>query len=148
MYLSLDNPAHPGHSNYLISTQGKKAVRVWYPDLPIIESVREELIEECNTHINERCGFISVDWEVWNVANSHEFPRQNYYMRKEDVESIVHEVYDFRKSRIIAVWHTHPDNVPWPSPRDIRGWPNPALEWRYLIITNNDIFEWELVDSD
>lgn len=144
MMLDLNNPAHPGHSNQLIPTNGLKPSRVWYHQEPMLESIRNKLIDECQLHRTERCGLITAGWDIWKVPNCHEAPYKNYLMCDEDVFPILHEIYEIRETYITAIWHTHPTNVPWPSPRDIVGWPRLDLKWRYFIVTNNEVLEWEL----
>jgi len=145
--MTINNPAHPGHTNHLISTNGWKAGRVWHHPEPMLESVRHELITVAQSFRKERCGVIDSEWNVWNINNSHEEPFRNFYISEEDSEEIFRTIYEKRENQVIAVWHTHPNDVPWPSPRDIRGWPNPKLGWRYFIATNDDVFEWELVQE-
>ena len=143
----LNDPAHPGHSNHVISSNGRYARRVWVPDTPILESVQNELLNIAQSHAHEQCGFIDSQWEVWKIPNIHKSPMRNFYMDREDVEFILSNIYEDREERVIAIWHTHPNDVVWPSPRDIRGWPNPALRWRYLIVTNEHVCEWELTNE-
>lgn len=138
-----NNPAHPSHSNHLISTGGLKAVRFWPLD-PMLKSVQKELIAACNKSNKELCGFISAEWDIYHITNIHNESRHNFLMHPDDFKDVVDTIYEKRQSSIIGVWHTHPNNVPWPSPRDIVGWPNPALQWRYWIVTNNEVFEWVL----
>jgi proteasome lid subunit RPN8/RPN11 len=145
--VDLNNPAHPGHCNQLISTEGRKVARVWYHPNPLLEVVKNELIDICQGHRFERCGFICAEHDVWEVPNSHSNPKSNYFISNDDAAAALHEIYEIQLSHIIALWHTHPNNVPWPSPRDICGWPNPLLEWRYLIVTNDDVLEWSLVND-
>lgn len=142
--VDLNNPAHPGHRNQMISTKGRKASRVWFPDTPIIESVQEELIGICEEYMKERCGFITEEWEVIQVENSHAEPYRNFYMNDDDAKDALEYIYEKRNSHVIAIWHTHPNGVIWPSPRDLCGWPNPALNWRYLVVTHKEVAEWEL----
>lgn len=143
--MNLNDPAHRGHSNHLISTDGRTARRVWVPDLPILETVKNELIQICQSHANERCGFIDSYWDIHDIPNIHEEPRHNFYMSDDGTAQVLKKIYEEYEEHVIAMWHTHPNNVPWPSPRDLRGWPNPELGWRYLIVTNDDVLEWELV---
>lgn len=146
--MDLNNPAHPGHSNYLISTNGLKAARIWHHAQPMLKSVREELFDVFHKFNYERCGFLDNDWNVWNVPNAHLSPQRNYFICDEDAIPVFHEIYEIHNNHIIAIWHTHPNNAPWPSPRDIVGWPNLALGWRYFIVTGKEISEWQLVQDD
>lgn len=93
----------------------------------------------------ELCGFITSDDDIWWIDNVHLEPRHNYFFDPQEVETAVHEIYEIRQEKIVGQFHTHPNNVPWPSPRDIAGWPNPDLNWRYWIVTNAEVIEWELV---
>lgn len=144
MVADLNDPAHPGHSNHLIATDGKIPVRVWAPDIPILESVKNELLTIAQTFCEEKCGFIDSEWTVHKVFNSHEEPHRNFYMSEADTVPVLDHIYTVRQEHVIAQWHTHPNDVVWPSPRDIIGWPHLGLGWRYLIVTQNEIIEWEL----
>ena len=137
-------PSHPSHRDHVISTGGLIAERIWYPDVPILESVKNELLDKWTTSHKELCGFIDSDWNIHEVTNVHEYPARNFYMHEDHARITIQNIYEVNEDRIIAVWHTHPNDVVWPSPRDIAGWPNPALGWRYLIVTSNDLYEWEL----
>lgn len=141
----LNNPAHIGHSNYLISTNGKQAEQIFYPGTPLPESVRSELLDIGYLNTTEQCGFITEDFDIVPVQNSHLEPRTNFFMSDEEVMVIAHEIYEIRESKIIGIYHTHPNQYPWPSPRDIVGWPNPALAWRYFLVTRGDVTEWRLI---
>lgn len=138
------NPADPSHSDHLIPLGGRKAQRVWHPDSPILESVQNELVGICNRFSDEQCGVISSEWNVYPVSNVHLKPRFNFLMDELEFREIIRQIYDVREERVLGIFHTHPNNVPWPSPRDIAGWPNPRLEWRYWIATNKEVIEWEL----
>ena len=147
MPIDLNDPAHPGHSNHVISCDGKYARRVWVPDVPLLESVKSELLDIAESHMFECCGFIDSRWDVWKIPNTHKSPMRNYYMDQEDAEPVLTYIYQDIEETVIAIWHTHPNGAVWPSPRDIRGWPNLALGWRYLIVTPNEICEWELTNE-
>jgi proteasome lid subunit RPN8/RPN11 len=137
----------PEHSNHVISTNGKYAERIWFPEVPIIESVQSELLGICQSHMRERCGFISSEWEVHEVPNVHKESYRNFYMDDGCAKETLEFIYENREEHVIAIWHTHPNNVTWPSPRDIRGWPDQRLGWRYLIVTNLEITEWKLTNE-
>lgn len=96
--------------------------------------------------MRERCGFITTEWEILEVDNVHQEPYRNFYMDDEDTKHALEYIYEMREESVVAIWHTHPNNVVWPSPRDLCGWPNPGLKWRYLVVTNNEVVEWELND--
>ena len=144
--MDLNNPAHPGHSNYLISTKGQKAERVWHPDTPLFESTVDQLLDFWNEGPLELCGFIdNEEQNVWPVANAHENPRANFLMETNHCRNVLEEIYSSPGRSVLGIFHTHPNAVTWPSPRDIVGWPNPKLNWRYFIVTGRDVVEWELV---
>lgn len=135
------DPSSPSHSNQLISTNGIRAKRVDARGIPA--EVFEQLTKMCRMSRDERCGFITNKWEVETVLNVHDEPTHNFYMDEEDTKQVVEDIYN-RGEHIIAIWHTHPNGVPWPSPRDIRGWPNLRLGWRYFIATGNKLLEWSI----
>lgn len=143
--MDLNNPAHPGHSNYLISTNGYRAEQIFEPEQPLEESTIEKLLVELESHWVERCGFIDSTETLWNVENSHERPHHNFYMTPSVVEDTIASIYDQFHLEILGIYHTHPNNYPWPSPRDIAGWPNQSLGWRYFLITRGCVTEWRLV---
>lgn len=140
--LDLNDPANPGHRNQMISTKGRRVERVWH--LPLDKQIQDLLTAGCLNSNKERCGFITDDEDIFYVDNVHEEPRHNFLMCPFDFETVVSEIYDIRLTRIIGIFHTHPNNVVWPSPRDLVGWPNPELKWRYWIVTNDQVIEWEL----
>ena len=143
--MDLNNPAHPGHSNYLIDSKGRQAEQLFYHHNPLPESVRTELLDELFLQSEERCGFITEDFEVVRILNSHLEPRTNFYMNEHDASEAINQIYRKLESSILGIYHTHPNNYPWPSPRDLVGWPNPKLGWRYFLVTRGDVTEWRLV---
>lgn len=145
--VDLNNPAHPGHSEYLISSNGRKAEQIFFHEIPLPEKVRSELLSECFNYSLEHCGFITIEFDLVRVHNSHQVPQRNFYMDEADAGHAIDEIYQHQKSEILGVWHTHPNGYPWPTPRDLRGWPNPALNWRYFLVTRGDVTEWRLVDD-
>jgi proteasome lid subunit RPN8/RPN11 len=140
--MNLNDPAHPGHQNQLISTHGRKAERIW--DVDLDQQIIDMLTASCLSSNKERCGFVVDDEDIFYVDNAHEEPTHNFLMDPIDLERVVSEIYDIRQARIIGVFHTHPNNVPWPTPRDLVGWPNPELGWRYWIVTATEVIEWQL----
>jgi proteasome lid subunit RPN8/RPN11 len=92
----------------------------------------------------EICGLITERGKIWPIANVHESPRANFFFDKDNFIEAVDGIA-FQKDKIIGIWHTHPNGQPWPSPRDLVGWPNPALGWRYWIATPKEVLEWKLV---
>lgn len=145
--VDINNPAHPGHSDYLISCEGRKAQQIFHPDVPLYESVVSQLLDELEGHYIERCGFITIHQDVIRVQNSHMEPHSNFYMDEQDAKTVIDEIYNELESAILGIYHTHPNNYPWPSPRDLRGWPNAALGWRYFLVTRGAVTEWELVSD-
>ena len=142
--VDLNNPAHPGHSNYLISSKGRTAEPVFYPGIPLPESVRDELLDELFMKPTEHCGFITIEFEVIPVTNCHENPRDNFYMSDEDTTTVLIDIYQKKHTEVLGIYHTHVNGYPWPSPRDLVGWPNPELGWRYFLVTRGDVTEWRL----
>lgn len=96
----------------------------------------------------ERCGFIDEEQNIHRVDNIHRNPHSNFYMDEDDAEQTINSIYEIYQSNIIGIYHTHPNGYPWPSPRDIAGWPNPALNWRYFLVTRGQVTEWQLVIDD
>lgn len=141
------DPAHPSHSNHVIPTHGKKARRVWYPEAPLFESTVQNLLLDWNRDIEEQCGFIDSEQDIWYINNLHDKPRANFLMDSTQTVNTLEYIYEKLNRTVLGIFHTHPNNVTWPSPRDIVGWPNPHLKWRYFIVTNRDVLEWELVDD-
>lgn len=139
---NLNDPAHPSNADQLIPTKGRTAERVW--DNPLDQQIQDLLTASCMSSNKERCGFITADEDIFYVDNVHSQPRHNFLMDQGDFEIVVSEIYDIRQTRILGVFHTHPNNVSWPTPRDLVGWPNPDLGWRYWIVTNHTVIEWKL----
>lgn len=141
--MSILLPSDPSHSNHLISTGGLRARRVERPyNLKL--GTTHDIIGMCQRNKEELCGFLTDIEEIFLVKNAHERPRYNFFMEEDSLKKIVHEIYHLRKSKIMGIFHTHPNNQPWPSPRDIVGWPRSELKWRYWIATTRELSEWEL----
>jgi proteasome lid subunit RPN8/RPN11 len=140
----LDNPAHESHVDQLISTNGRVPQRVFDSDNPLDIQVAEILTASCRSTNKERCGFITQDEDIFYVYNIHKEPTHNFLMDSKDFQNVIAEIYEDRQTRIVGIFHTHPNNVPWPTPRDLVGWPNPALGWRYWIVTGSEVIEWRL----
>lgn len=136
------DPASREHTDQLVSTKGRVAQRVWSTDMPI--ALRNKLIGICQSHAREQCGFISSDWSMYEVRNDHGEPYHNFYMEPRAAEEVLREIYEQRCLTVLGIWHTHPNDVPWPSPRDILGWPDLKLKWRYFVVTNDEVLEWGL----
>jgi proteasome lid subunit RPN8/RPN11 len=138
------DPSHPQHRDQLISTNGRRAERIWDAE-PLDKQIVDLLTAACLASNKEVCGFIVDDEDIFYVANCHQDPRHNFLMDPASFEQVVSEIYDIRQANIIGLFHTHPNNVPWPTPRDLVGWPNPALGWRYWIVTGGEVIEWRLI---
>ena len=137
------SPSSPFHCDQLISTNGKKAERIDCNDLSV--AIVNSLTKMARLGREERCGFLTNTGAIYQILNGHEEPTHNFFMEKEAVREAVEEIYQISHDHISAIWHTHPNNIPWPSPRDIHGWPNLALGWRYFIVTHSEVLEWKLV---
>ena len=143
--MTVISPSDPRHSDQLISTGGLRARRVIPIGTQILGlSTHDDLISLCQKNSEETCGFLTFQEDIFLVKNSHVQPQFNFYMDEESFKETVHEIYQIKKSKIMGIFHTHPNNQPWPSPRDIAGWPNRALNWRYWIATRKELIEWEL----
>ncbi|AEL97928.1 tail protein [Mycobacterium phage Patience] len=143
----VDNPASPSHRNHLISTNGKRAVLI-EPEIPLLESTVSQLLEELDGHYLERCGFISKhEQNIYPVHNAHEFASMNFYMDEDDAVEAIRNIYDRDHDEIMGIYHTHPNGYPWPSPRDILGWPKVELGWRYFLVSRGNVTEWRLISD-
>lgn len=138
-------PESPLHSSHLISTGGVKAQRLWHHEEPLLESTINELIDIFESHLYECCGLIDTEQNIYRIRNVHKFPRMNFFMDETETREVIEKIYDIRQESVLGIFHTHPNGYPWPSPRDIVGWPNPRLGWRYFLVTADDVSEWELV---
>ena len=130
------------HTPMNVFVTPKTVERVSFTQHPLEEELRHQLIDECLTNSDEVCGFISAAMEYYPIANSHPEPHANFHMQDDLVAPTLQEICKINESRVIGIFHTHPNNVPWPSPMDLAGWPNKALGWRYWIVTKHDVVEW------
>lgn len=119
-------------------------VRVEHPLNPLSNELLAEMVDACRCNSDEVCGLITNQNDVLYVPNSHVEPRYNFYMENEDMREALHEIVQVQQSVVLGVFHTHHTNIPWPSPVDINGWPNPQLRWRYWIATQHEVIEWRL----
>ncbi|AHZ95372.1 major capsid protein [Mycobacterium phage Damien] len=147
--VSPESPFHPAHRDHSISLGGRRVERVDDPKLQLCDFVRKQLLAIATKSKNEVCGLISVGDDATSqqidfVTNVHEFPRDNFYFDQDEFRQLIADLCR-NDRRIIGMFHSHPNGVPWPSPRDIVGWPNPGLRWRYWVITPTDVIEWRLV---
>ena len=138
------NPINLYHipMNNFITPPAKKVERVNFSFDPLDEDARKLLIELCRGNRDEVCGFVGEGGGIFMVPNSHPEPRFNFRMQDDLVAPMLEEICKIRGSSVIGVFHTHPTNIPWPSPMDLAGWPNKTLGWRYWIVTKHDVVEW------
>jgi proteasome lid subunit RPN8/RPN11 len=140
--------ASPSHGNHLIPVGDRQVEHIFYPDKPLSESTKRRLIEDCQKSRLELCGLLDKYERIYYIENVHEIAESNFFFDEEEYKIAVDECFENcegAEDSILGIWHTHPTNIPWPSPRDIRGWPNPDLRWRYWIVTNREVLEWRLV---
>lgn len=142
--MDLNNPAHPSHANHLISTNGKRARRIWHHESPLFESTVNQLLLDWNREVVEQCGFIDSEQELWYIPNVHDKPRMNFLMDTYVATNVLERIYEKQERKVLGIFHTHPNGVPWPSSRDLVGWPNTKLNWRYFIVTGDEVVEWEI----
>lgn len=116
--------------------------RIQRPKFPLDPQIIENMISGCRANRDEVCGFITVNQDILYVPNSHIDPHFNFYMDIEDIQEALQIICKINNDSVVGVFHSHPTNIPWPSPVDINGWPNPDLRWRYWIATNHEVVEW------
>lgn len=139
-----DPVATPQHREQLISTHGRFANRVWTPAVPLDDVAITLLIEGCKYADEEKCGLIStISHTVHWIENVHEYPRRNFFMDQEEYKIAVDDIFT-ENEEILGIFHSHPNETPWPTPRDIHGWPPFQLDWRYWIVTGAEVIEWEM----
>ena len=148
MIIDLTNPANPGSCTQAISTHGRTAERIWEPSKPLDEEIQKILRLACMKNRKEICGFITTDEDIWPITNVHGEPYHNFFMDVKETESKINQIYNERHCSIVGIWHTHPTHIPWPSARDLVGWPDPALGWQYWIVTATGVIEWVLIEHD
>lgn len=125
---------------------GRRVERVFHPSVPLRSALIDELIAACNGSPKaEVCGLITETQWAHFIENVHETPQNNFLMDRNEFKEVVRGIMGVNHEKIIGVFHSHPHAEPWPTPRDIAGWPNPELGWRYFIITHNDVIEWRLL---
>lgn len=128
--------------NYLTTPSTNKVARVDHPREPLDDETISHMVSGCRANRDEVCGFITLNGDIVYVPNSHKEPHMNFYMAIEDIQEALNEICNVKYDTVFGVFHTHPNNVPWPTPIDINGWPNPDLEWRYWIATHHEVIEW------
>lgn len=144
MMTVFDDPSLPNATNHLIDTGGRRAERIWQHHLP--DHLVAGLIESAGQNPRlEICGFIDSQFDFWLAPNVHEEPTHNFLMAAEQTKNVLNNIYNLLHLDVIGIFHSHPNNRPWPSPRDIVGWPNTQLGWRYFLVLKDDVTEWRLV---
>lgn len=142
-------PSDPSHTDNYLSTFGRRVERIWHPETPLIESTVEGLIRDCKDSDLEACGFIDSDQDYWFVKNVHNDPYHNFLMDIDHAQDTLDNIYNVMQIEVLGIFHSHPKaagGLPWPSPRDLVGWPDPRiLTWRYFIVLPDDVAEWGLV---
>ena len=127
---------------YLTSPPMQKVQRL--SKCPLDADLAYSMVKNCESNKDEVCGFITNDGGILYVPNTHKEPHFNFHMDIGDIQEALNIICKINESSVMGVFHTHPTNVPWPSPVDINGWPNPDLGWRYWIATNHEVIEWGL----
>lgn len=139
------DPKDPSHTELLIPVNGRQVQRIWHSDCPLFERTRSELISTCLLSDYEVCGFIDSEHDVHYVQNVHDHPKHNFLMDNPDAQNTLDNIYETLQLEVLGIFHSHPNNHPWPTTRDIVGWPDPTkLDWRYFIILGDDVLEWAL----
>src|SRR5574337_32320 len=102
--VALSSPAHPSNSNQVISTDGRRAERIWEPRLPLDPVIERILTGICLKNGKEMCGFISNDEGVHYVKNAHSHPRHNFYMDQAEAAAALRDIYDEKGSSVMGIW--------------------------------------------
>lgn len=89
----------------------------------------------------EVCGFVLVDWKIEPVLNMHPEPATRFSFDEEHLISL----FARRRGEVRGIFHSHPHGNPHPSDTDCNGWAYPMF--RYWIIANHDVYEWEIKDG-
>jgi proteasome lid subunit RPN8/RPN11 len=99
--------------------------------------------------IQEICGFILQDGSIVIIPNDAVRPGDGFDMRKSVQRNFVQNSH----SSILAVFHTHPRGICWPSAVDVENWPIACLEdlevprVKYVIATTREIGEFRLDEN-
>lgn len=105
-------------------------------------SVEHSLISACGGSPDEVCGLIDSAWDIYFIDNLHNEPTHNFLMDvKQGVETL--RTVAHLERTVLGIFHSHPNNIPWPTPRDLVGWPV-DVDWRYFIINPGRVIEWML----
>lgn len=127
---------------YLTSPPQQRVQRL--EKCPLDSDLAYSMTTACAANPRELCGFITDDGGILYVPNTHKEPEYNFHMDIKDIQEALEIICKINGQNVIGVFHTHHTNIPWPSPMDIAGWPNPDLGWRYWIATNHEVVEWGL----
>jgi proteasome lid subunit RPN8/RPN11 len=136
------NLADPSSTDQMFDS-GRRAERIFEVVLP--ESVQNVLTAICAASKHEVCGFIDTHYGFHHVDNVHDEKTHNFLMDEDSFNVTMQRIYHGGNNAVLGVWHTHPNNVVWPTPRDLAGWPNPDLKWHYWIVTNSQVIQWRLL---
>jgi proteasome lid subunit RPN8/RPN11 len=95
--------------------------------------------------IQEICGYVLDDGSFIVMPNISDAPMDSYEVNPESQGWILPMVWE----RVVAMFHTHPRGICWPSDEDMRNWPPAASEGgaRYFIVTAREVREFRL-DED
>lgn len=105
------------------------------------EAVRNALTAMARSAGNrEICGFIMNDWAIQMMRNVSKRDDQ-FVMDDKDLLAFFGKNY----SEIMGVYHSHWDGQQHPSDKDVV-YMQP--QWRYWIVTLDNVHEWELKDGE
>ena len=90
----------------------------------------------------EMCGLIDSRYDIHYITNIAINKSRDFMMHPQEYARTIQELF-VADLRILGVFHTHPGGLINPSANDLKGWPNPKLNWRYFIATQHDVYEWE-----
>lgn len=127
----------------LTRVEGNESIlSVESPQLPLPYDLRYDLIRAAHTSpFAEVCGFITSRMKPFFVLNTADDPRNNFHMSLPNLRRAV-ELIAAAGDEILGVFHSHPGGSPYPSERDLAGWPNSDLNWRYFIVTPDNVYEY------
>ena len=134
--------ASPNATNQLISSPSNKPERVWVTANFMPSGVKHALMSACAGSSDEICGLIDDRWELYYIANIHNEPTHNFLMDTEEGVEVLRTIA-YKKAKVLGIFHSHPNNIPWPTPRDLVGWPV-DVDWRYFIVNPGRVIEWAL----
>lgn len=89
----------------------------------------------------EICGFILDDGTLVNITNVDENPEKGFTMDPDQMMRVIKG-----KKGINATYHSHPSGRKWPSESDSDHMTflyRQGCPWRYLIVTTEDVFEFQ-----